>query len=67
MTVVEVGRMRKSHTTDMSEERWNDNYTKVMLSLSLCIYVYTHTHSLTHSLKHTHTHSCASGSCHMRK
>jgi hypothetical protein len=67
MTVVEVGRMRKSHTTDMSEERWNDNYTKVMLSLSLCIYVYTHTLSLTHSLKHTHTHSCASGSCHMRK
>ena len=67
MTVVEVGRMRKSHTTDMSEERWNDNYTKVMLSLSLCIYVYTHTLSHSLSQTHTHTHSCASGSCHMRK
>jgi len=31
MTVVAVNRMNKSDTSDMSEERWNDNYTKLRL------------------------------------
>ena len=31
MRVLTVGRMKKSHTRDMSEERWNDNYTKLRL------------------------------------
>jgi lipopolysaccharide biosynthesis glycosyltransferase len=31
MTVVAVGRLKKSDISDMSEERWNDNYTKLRL------------------------------------